>query len=452
VVDRKPPIKSYPSPNRSLFIPKISLFFMEFFDMREIKTKSLTLTIENGRMEKPKYENFHGKSFRVLKNKKWGFFSGLVDDKEGYKRAETNIVGEGDEEIDTTSFSGEFNFKQKKKLESVDLDEKINLIRDVERSLKGGVVVSTRVTYIENIRKLYYTNSEGAELRYVVPRTGIAVQIVGKNGSLQFLSKRLFKPGGFEVTSEIFDVIDSLPKTLEKLVIAHTPPSGRMNVLMDHALGGVFIHEAFGHAVEADHLSKGASILKETGIRVGSEELNVFDDPLKEEFGYFPFDDEGFLAERKHIIENGVFKEFLHSRSTAKKFGGRAGNSRSQGVMEPIIRTSNTYIDEGDYTFEELLEEVKNGVYLIGTRGGETNPATGYFHFNAQYGYLVLNGEIRQMIRDVSLSGHTLEILRDMKIGKGVKFEPGFCGKSGQLVPVSDGAPPTVVNAFVGGG
>lgn len=172
---------------------------------------------------------------------------------------------------------------------------------------------------------------------------------------------------------------------------------------------------------------------------------------MKEEFGFFPFDDEGVKAEKKTVIEKGIFKEFLHSRETAIKLKGKPGNSRSQGVMEPIIRMSNTYIDEGDYSFDELVESVKNGVYLIGTRGGETNPATGYFHFNAQYGYLIINGEIREMIRDVSLSGHTLEILKDIKIGKEVKFEPGFCGKSGQLVPVSDGAPPTVVNALVGG-
>jgi TldD protein len=424
---------------------------MEFYDIREIKSTSLSLTLENGKLEKPKYEKFRGKSFRVLKNKSWGFFSGMVSDEEGLERAERNCIEEGDVEIDRRSFEGDYTFKPK--ISTADIEQKVNLLKEVEKLLKNEFVVSTRINYIENIREFIYRNSEGSEIRYEIPRTGIAMQAVGKDDTLQFLSKRIFKPGGFEIVSgnEPFEMAEELSNKLEELVRAHKPPSGKMPVLMDPSLGGVFIHEAFGHAVEADHLIRGASILKETGIRVGPEELNVYDDPLKEEFGFFPFDDEGVKAEKKTVIEKGIFKEFLHSRETAIKLKGKPGNSRSQGVMEPIIRMSNTYIDEGDYSFDELVESVKNGVYLIGTRGGETNPATGYFHFNAQYGYLIINGEIREMIRDVSLSGHTLEILKDIKIGKEVKFEPGFCGKSGQLVPVSDGAPPTVVNALVGG-
>jgi len=110
---------------------------------------------------------------------------------------------------------------------------------------------------------------------------------------------------------------------------------------------------------------------------------------------------------------------------------------------------SNTYLDRGDYTMDELLESAE--VYLIGSRGGETDPATGYFQFNAQYGYFVKDGEICEMIRDVSLSGNTLEILKDVRIGKDLKFDPGFCGKNDQLVPVSDGSPSILIKALVGG-
>jgi TldD protein len=306
---------------------------------------------------------------------------------------------------------------------------------------------------MEYIREFKYRNSFGDEVSYIVPRTGLVIQAVGKDTTLQFLTRRFLKAGGYEVVSgdEPFDIAAEIASRLKELLNALSPPSGKMPVLMDPILGGVFIHEAFGHAVEADHLLRGASILKETGVRVGPEELFVYDDPLREEFGFFPFDDEGVKARKKAVIEKGVFKEFLHSRETARKLKGMPGNSRSQGVAEPLIRMSNTYIDEGGYGFDELVESVKNGVYLVGTRGGETNPATGYFQFSAQYGYLIINGEIEKMIRDVSLSGHTFEILRDIKVGKGLKFEPGFCGKAGQLVPVADGAPPTVVEAYVGG-
>ncbi|AGK61665.1 putative Zn-dependent protease and their inactivated-like protein [Archaeoglobus sulfaticallidus PM70-1] len=424
---------------------------MEFFDIRDVRTESLTILLENGSVEKPKFERFHGKGFRVFKNG-WGYYSGLVDDSEGIKLAERNIIRADTEGIDATSFSGKYEFMQKENVDDVSVEEKIQLLREIEKELKDSFIVNTRVGYIENKRRFHYRNSSGEEVEYFVPRVGVSIQAVAKDGSLQFLSKRLFRVGGFEVlTDEVFEMAIELREKLKDLVNALPPPSGRMPVLMDPSLGGVFIHEAFGHAVEADHLLKGASILKKTGIRVGPEELYVYDDPLMPEFGFFPYDDEGYKAEKKTIIESGVFKEFLHSRETAYRMNGRAGNARSQGVMEPIVRMSNTYIAEGSYSLDELLEEVKNGVYLIGSRGGETNPATGYFQFNAQYGYLIVNGEIRNMVRDVSLSGNTLEILKGIKIGKGVKFDSGFCGKSGQLVPVSDGAPPTVVTALVGG-
>jgi TldD protein len=426
---------------------------MDFHDIRFLKVRSLTLNLENGVVEKPKHENFAGKSFRVLKNGSWGFFNGLVDDKTGLELAEKNTL-KGDASIDESSYSGHYELKQKINVDSIDIEEKVGLLREIEKELKADFIVSTRLSYIENIREFVYKNSLGDEVSYVVPRTGIAMQAVGKDSNLQSLSKRLFRAGGYEVVSGDgpFDMAAELASKLKELLHALSPPSGRMSVLMDPSLGGVFIHEAFGHAVEADHLLRGASILRETGAKVGSEDLYVYDDPLREEFGFFPFDDEGVKARKKTIIEAGIFKEFLHSRETAKKLNGVPGNARSQGVAEPLIRMSNTYIAEGSYNFEELLEAVGNGVYLIGTRGGETNPATGYFQFNAQYGYLVIRGEIEKMIRDVSLSGHTLEILRGIKIGKGLQFEPGFCGKAGQLVPVSDGAPPTVVEAFVGGG
>jgi len=169
------------------------------------------------------------------------------------------------------------------------------------------------------------------------------------------------------------------------------------------------------------------------------------------EFGFYPFDDEGVKAEKRVIVENGVLKDFLHSRETAVAFNAKPGNARADGLSFPLVRMSNTYLAEGDYSFEELLEIARNGVYLVGSRGGETNPATGYFQFNAQYGYIIRNGELCEMIRDVSLSGNTLEILKDIKIGKGLEFDPGFCGKEGQVVPVADGSPPALIKALVGG-
>ena len=114
---------------------------------------------------------------------------------------------------------------------------------------------------------------------------------------------------------------------------------------------------------------------------------------------------------------------------------------------------SNTYIGNGDFSFESMLEEIKDGVYLIGSRGGQVNTGEGIFQFNAERGYLIKNGVLTESLRDVSLSGETLEILGMIEaVCDDLKFHPGFCGKNGQLVPVSDGSPHIFVReALVGG-
>ena len=427
---------------------------MMFYDVRTLRSRTLTISLENGRVEKVKFDESFGKAFRVLKNGFWGFYSTNEDVgiDEGLRRAMENVVGKGEDAIvDVETYEG--RFVRKNSAEDVPIEQKVELMREVEKTLKDEHIVSTRIVYIENTREFHYEDCNGIRAEYVVPRTGMIVQAVAKGKSLQFLSKRILKPAGFEIFGDnVFEMAEEVREILRDLVNAKGAPAGKMNVVVDPSLGGVLVHEAFGHAVEGDHVLQGASVVAgKIGERIANENVYVYDDPTLMEFGFYPFDDEGVKARRRTIVEAGILKSYLHSRETSAKLGGAPGNARAQGLDFPIVRMSNTFMGEGDKSFEELLELAKDGVYLIGSRGGETDPATGHFQFNAQYGYVVRNGEIGEMIRDVSLSGNTLEILRDVEIGKGMEFDPGFCGKSGQLVPVADGSPPMLIRAIVGG-
>ncbi|MEM0350685.1 MAG: TldD/PmbA family protein [Archaeoglobaceae archaeon] len=419
-----------------------------FYDIRELKVESLTLTIEDGLVEKPKKVSLKSKCFRILENGFWGAFIGNVSDREGLEEARRNLVSRADTEIVRVVSRGSYELKPKIPAWDVDVKEKIELLKDLYKNIRAK---SVKISYIENYRNFFYRDSDGSESSYFVPRIGVSILAIEKGKTLQFLSKRLMKVGGFENLKKVFDLVEEINEVLPKLVDAKSPPAGEMNVLMDSQLAGVFIHEAFGHAAEADHVLQGSSVLSgKIGHKIAGENVTIVDDPTLEEFGFFPFDDEGVEAKRKVLVENGVLKSYLHSRETAKKLGGVAGNARSEGVDFPIVRMSNTFLEPGEYSFEELLEFCKNGVYLIGSRGGETNPATGYFHFSTQYGYIVRNGEIAEIIRDVGLMGY-LDILKDLKIGKEIKFDPGFCGKAYQVVPVADGAPEVLCRAKVGG-
>jgi TldD protein len=199
---------------------------------------------------------------------------------------------------------------------------------------------------------------------------------------------------------------------------------------------------------------EGNSILAgKIGEQIASPLITAYDDPSLHEFGYYPFDDEGAESKRTTLIQDGVLKSFLHSRETAGILGGESRNSRAQGYARPVIRMSNTFIGDGEMKFDEMLGELKDGIYLKGSRGGQVNPGEGVFQFNAERGYMVKNGELTTPLRDVSLSGHTLEILNNVvAVGNDREMNSGRCGKAGQLVPVSDGSPHLLVRKAVVGG
>jgi len=218
--------------------------------------------------------------------------------------------------------------------------------------------------------------------------------------------------------------------------------------------GRVFVHEAVGHATEGDIILEGDSCLDDKlGSMIGSEAVTVKDDPSLMYNGYYPFDDEGSASRETVLVDRGVLSSYLNSRETAARLGGTPRNARAEGTDRPVVRMSNTYIANGDWKTEELFEELGDGVYLAGSRGGQVSTGEGVFQFNAKRGYLVERGEKTRLLRDVSLSGKILETLMHVSaVGNDLKFNSGRCGKSGQLVPVSDGSPHLLVTqATVGG-
>jgi TldD protein len=228
-----------------------------------------------------------------------------------------------------------------------------------------------------------------------------------------------------------------------------------MRALLDPELAGVFAHEAVGHASEGDLVKEGNSVLRgRIGEQIGTAGLTIVDDPGLHEFGFEPVDAEGVGVERTEIIRHGAVNAYLHSRETLAALGnGMAGHARAAAGDLPLVRMSNTFIENGDLRQEELLEICGNGILLRGSRGGQVDPGRGVFLFNAEYGYIIEHGECTQMVRDVSLSGEILATLHQiMGIGNDRIMHQGYCGKGGQSVPVSDGSPHILLdNAVVGG-
>jgi len=201
----------------------------------------------------------------------------------------------------------------------------------------------------------------------------------------------------------------------------------------------------------------GESILAgKLGKRVGSELVNIYDDSTYPNgWGSLKYDDEGVLTQKRLLIEKGILRKYITNRETAVKLDMEPnGGARAQDYSHPpIVRMSNTYMAPGDWSFEEMIEDIKYGVYLLGSRGGQVDTAKGTFQFNAQEAFLIENGEITKPLLDVSLSGLTLETLMNIDaLSKEFTLRTGTCGKGGQGVPAGTGGPHARIrNAIVGG-
>ena len=182
------------------------------------------------------------------------------------------------------------------------------------------------------------------------------------------------------------------------------------------------------------------------GQNIGNDLVTVVDDPtLMGGYGAYPVDDEGVNTREKVLIKNGVLTEYLNHRETAHHFGvDPNGGARAQdGLHHPLVRMSNTMIHGGTHAdIDELMEDVQYGVYACGTRGGQVDTGRGSCQFAAQEAWLIENGELTRPLKDVSVSGLTLEILKNVDgLTRDASLaSPGFCGK-GQTVPVGDGGP-----------
>ena len=259
---------------------------------------------------------------------------------------------------------------------------------------------------------------------------------------------------------EIFDVESPVKvsegvarRAVEQLKAKH-PRGGVFPVVLGPRVVGTFAHEAFGHLAEADLTLSGSVLDGKLGKKIASEMVTFYDDgTIAGAFGSFKYDDEGIPAQKTQLIRDGVVVGLMHNLETAYKFNVKpTGNARAEDFrVEPIIRMRNTFMEPKDYQFEELVEGIESGYYLKSIRGGQAN-VDGTFQVGIEEAYEIVNGEVRKPLRDVSISGNTLETLHKVDaVGKDLELSPGRCGK-GQTAFICDGGPHIRVKEMLVGG
>ncbi|MCX8198815.1 MAG: TldD/PmbA family protein [Sulfolobales archaeon] len=358
-----------------------------------------------------------------------------------------------------------FNTSVKKDPLSIDPHEKIELLMDLNKLSLSHVGITSSITNmgIEVDHRLI-ASSDGGLAESNIVGVGIAHMAVGKVG---LLSERVYDSesfiGGYEYIEE--RDWESFVNELSKLAIeaskAKTPSPGAYSAVLDNELVGLFIHEAFGHASEGDLVRSGSSILSgRLGEKVGSEQVTIVDEGLVDGGYPVPFDDECTPKKKTIVVENGVLKKYLTSRIVATFLNNElTGNARAMNfTYDPIVRQTNFYIEPGDFSLEELFEDVDYGIYLRGrgAMGGQVDPSIGTFTFHVGPSYILRRGEVGELVRGVIVSGNILDVLNNVDaVAKDLKIRTsvfGGCGKENQLVRVGDGGPHVRVRKIIVGG
>ncbi|OED30054.1 TldD/PmbA family protein [Methanosphaera sp. WGK6] len=436
---------------------------VDYADLRVGDSINNTIVMKDSKIDNVDTGMNFSVGIRVLQNGAWGSaFTTDINKVEEVADKATTLASQLSSDVELTQANPQEDIvdsKAKIKLNDVSFEEKIETMKEADKAAQLEGIQSTNITFSESESKNLLLSTEGTNILSENNRIIFSMNSVASNGEvMQIGHKSLGGVQGFEIikNADLEEFGRSISQKAISLLDAKTPPSGDFPVILDSELAGVFIHEALGHASEADIILQNDSILKgKLGQKIGSDLITVVDDASREDgFGYYPYDVEGTKTSKNVLVENGELKSILSSRETAKKLGRESsGNARSIIKDQPIVRMSNTYIQPGESSFDELIEDMADGIYLKGSRGGQVDTGRGVFQFNAVEAYLIENGELGNHLRDVSLSGSTLDILNNVVgVGSDFHLSVGFCGKDGQTAPVGDGGPHIKVSkATVGG-
>ena len=407
-----------------------------------------------------------GGNVRALVNGGWGFVSfntieglgGRVEDAVRQAR----IVGQEKSELAGIEPILDIVEPQlKKDPGTLTLANKKGLMDEYNEVMWGVEgIQTTLIAYGDGHKKVVFANSDGSYIEQQRVDVSLRLSATARDGSeVQQAGVSLGSSGDFSVVEGLHQESKEIAEKAVSLLAAPKVKGGEYTVILDPVLAGVFTHEAFGHLSESDHVYENDR-LKEVmvlGRKFGGEHLNIVDGAAVPGLrGSYKYDDEGVPATRSYLIKEGELVGRLHSRETAAKMGeAPSGNARAIDFrFEPIVRMTNTFIEPGSTTFDEMIADVKEGVYACDWYGGMTSMEM--FTFSAREAYMIRDGKVAELLRPVTLSGNVFETLKNLDaVGNDLDMnQGGGCGKGGQSpLPVSNGSPHIrIAKCLVGGG
>lgn len=346
---------------------------------------------------------------------------------------------------------------------TADVAGQIPVLTKLDRTIraKDGRVVKVIAKLSSMVTDVLMFNSF-EELKYDTrPLASLVASVVfSQDGKVENKSvSRSFKCGCEMLTDAIIDEIaDEVVKGLDECFEARRPKGGKMPVVMGAGASGILLHEAMGHAFEADFNRKGQSIFSDKmGCRICPKGITIVDDgTIRGNRGAINFDDEGVPGQYTIMVEDGILTSYLHDRISARFYGvAPTGNGRRESFRYmPLPRMRATYMESGEGKAEDIIASVKKGIFVNEFTNGQVKIGEGDFTFYVKSGSLIENGRLTMPVKDINIIGNGPQALSDIQaVADDLKIDDGSwtCGK-GQSVPVSCGMPTVLVNNLTVGG
>ena len=441
----------------------------DYADLYFEHTLDNTSALEDGKVNSA-YSNIgYGVGIRVLKGDQTGYAYSENISEEAMLKAARTAANIADSSVkfapaNISEYLPPNYYSVKTSWENTSIKDKIPFIQRMndnifaadKRVSKVNVYLGDTSSYI-----LFY-NSEGLlawDYRPLVFLAGIC--IMEDKGKIEnFFVGRSYRVGSEFLTNELIDELSNevVTKT-SKLFEATKPKAGEMEVVVGAGESGILLHEAMGHAFEADFNRKNLSIFSDKmGQKIAEGFVRIIDDgTIPGNRGALNLDDEGNPSSKTVLVNDGILASYLHDRISAGYYKvNPTGSGRRESFRHiPMPRMRCTYMENGPHKKDEIIASVKNGIYVDSFSNGQVNIGQGDFTFFVKFGYLIENGKLTKPIKDINIIGNGPRALADIvMVADDLVINNGVwtCGKNGQGAPVSMGIPTVKIKKLTVGG
>ena len=333
-------------------------------------------------------------------------------------------------------------------------------VEDKARALDNSVI-KVKAYISQRMQEVQFVASDGTAFHEFRPRTSLSVNTVMERGGqtqMGFASRMMQMGAEFFSDALIDEVVDEAIRRTDFLFSASQIEGGEMPVVMAAGSSGILLHEAIGHAFEADFIRTGDSIFTgQLGKQICHPSISIVDDgTLPSDAGMLRYDDEGIPGQYTTLVEHGRLNSYLYDRINARHFGVKpTGNGRRESFRcIPIPRMRSTYMLPGEANEEDIIRSVRRGIYAESFTNGQVQIGAGDFTFFMKTGYLIENGRLTRPLRDLNITGNGPEALRRISmVGNNLRIDhsASMCGKDGQRVAVSQGLPTVLIDKLIVG-